>query len=229
MRLRLWTFYRCIKIFKTSRCTRSYSMILWSTCGSTMATKEAVLEFGTSNIFYVNAMYAWYQQLLFTCDIVLHDRRACICMDLRVQIWDMWMPRAKYECPSGCVCGHGRTRPWTYRGADLRSPAVDALRLVEFTGFESSVLVDRSGVVRWIRRIVSSRRQLHYTVAWQVYKHPCMQNSWLLHSGDNAQPLRGLCWAPRRLCIQSSHLKVLRTYFLRPEILVEKIYKNRYI
>ena len=72
----------------------------------------------------------WFILLCFIVELVMnlcYDRRAWICMDLRVRIWELWMPGAKYEGPSGCLRGHARARPWTYRGPDLSSPTADAL------------------------------------------------------------------------------------------------------
>ena len=54
----LMNFLQMHQNLRDQQCTCSYSMILWSTCESTMAIKEAMLEFSTSNKFYVNAMYA---------------------------------------------------------------------------------------------------------------------------------------------------------------------------
>ena len=77
---------RCIKIFEIIRCTRIQLIILWSTCGPIMETKELMFKLCTSNKFYVNIIYARYQHLLFTCDIAFYDQRVWICMDSRVRI-----------------------------------------------------------------------------------------------------------------------------------------------
>src|SRR4051812_13400429 len=50
------------------------------------------------------------------------------CMDLRIVMCGMWVSGATFEgCPVSAR-GRARSRPRTFKGPDLPSPAVDALR-----------------------------------------------------------------------------------------------------